>query len=410
MSMLHAGDDSGECTGNEQFRALRQGELDECLNLWTRVFERTGRDYFVPYFEGDPRFKCEYTRVCLADDSIVSSVHICEREVRVGESLILVGGIANVATHPDFRRRGYGTRLMQDAVEVMGRDGMDCSILFTGIHPFYEKVGWCCVPVPSLSCALKTTLGEGSDSKYSTRTCEWPYDIPTIQLIHDEFNSRRPLTVVRDDDYWKGYALPRFGGPKSTLLAGTGGRVTGYLLYESEGENCWLREIGYLSDDEECVDVLVRTAASRSLDAGAKILHSRLPSEPAVLESLGRIADQMNHHDLKGMMCRIVNMKSLGKKILPELNRRARLNKSPSGSLRLRTELGSLDLTVRFGHVSMGAHAPQLVPLSQAEFFSLLFGIKSLYELRIDASSKSRGILNALFPPQCSVYWEPDGF
>ncbi|HUV05926.1 MAG TPA: GNAT family N-acetyltransferase [Armatimonadota bacterium] len=395
---------------SEEFRAVEPDELGKCLSLWSEVFKRADGDCFVPYLRGDPWYRHEYTRVCVLDGKLVSALQICEREVRVGSARIRMGGIGNVATHPDHRKKGYSSRLLRDAIAVMREHGMDFSVLFTGIQPFYEKAGWCSVPVRTLSGRLRRKLRDDTQTKYSTRPCDWTYDMPSIQGIHEEGNSLRPLTVVRSREYWKGYALPRFGAPKSTLLAETEGRICGYLFFQFDKENCWLREIGYASGDKECAQVLIQKAAARASALGVRRIWSDLPHEPEISAAIAQVSRQVEIHQPMDMMCRIINMQSLGQRILPELNRRARLGKPPSGSISLDTEMSSLELTVRFGRVALGAHNPARIPVTQSDFFSLLFGIKDEEELGLALSHKDRQIVSALFPPQHPVFWLPDHF
>ena len=395
---------------SEEFRAIGPNELGDCLSLWREVFERTNGDYFAPYLHGDPWYKHDYTRVCALDGKLVSALQICEREVRVGSARIRMGGIGNVATHPDHRRKGYSSRLLRDAIAVMLAHGMDFSVLFTGIQPFYEKAGWCSVPVKALAGRLRRRLREDTEIRYSTRPCDWTYDMPSIQRIHEEFNSTRPLTVVRSREYWKGYAVPRFGAPKCTLLAETEGRICGYLFFQFDKENFWLREIGYAPGDKECARVLIHRAAARTSALGVRRIWSDLPREPEILAAIGQVAERVKIQEPMDMMCRMINMQSLGRKVLPELNRRVRLSKPPSGSISLDTEMGSLELTVRFGRVSTGAHNPSRIPVSQSDFFSLLFGIKGVEELDLPIAYKDRQIVSALFAPQRPAFWLPDHF
>jgi len=385
-------------------------ELGKCLGLWREVFKRADGDYFTPYLHGDPWYRHDYTRVCVLDGSPVSALQICEREVRIGGARIRMGGIGNVATHPDHRRKGYSSRLLTDAIGVMFGHGLDFSVLFTGIQPFYERAGWRSVPVKTLAGQLRSGLQDDMRMNYSTRPCDWTYDMPSVQRIYEEFNSARPLTVVRTPEYWKGYALPRFGAPKSTLLAETQGRIAGYLFFQFDKENCWLREIGYVSGEEECAEALIYRAAARSSEVGAQKIWSDLPHEPEIAIGIGEVAEQVEAHEPTGMMCRIINVESLGRRILPELNRRARSAKPPAGSISLDTEMGSLELTVRFGRVTPGAHNAARIPISQSDFFALLFGIKGIDELNLSAAPRDRRIISALFPPQRPVFWLPDHF
>ena len=53
-----------------------------------------------------------------------------------------MGGIANVATLPEFRGKGYSTACLKQTIAVMEGDAMDFSLLFTGINGYYERQGY----------------------------------------------------------------------------------------------------------------------------------------------------------------------------------------------------------------------------------------------------------------------------
>ena len=386
-----------------EFRAIKPSELDECLDLWGIVFERVGRGYFPPYFYGDPWFKPEYTRVAVVDGKIVSAVQICERRVRVGESEIVMGGIGNVGTYTEHRGHGYSTKLMEDTVRVMHENGIDFSVLFTGIQPFYERTGWRSVPQTMLAGRIKPDI-KPIKGRYTIRESNWELDLPALQRIHNAFNDGISLATVRTSEYWEGYLHARFGQPQFTLIAESGGKPVGYIFFGWDKPNCWLKEIGWLPGEEECVRPLVHAAVSRALASENEMVHMNLPHEPEVLAGLAEAAENIEPREPMGMMCRIINMQSLSERILPELNRRA--TGVPDCAISLDTEFGSLEFT----HGPLGAHDPIHIPLTQLELFCLLFGIKDVEELGLAIPREAGEIARMLFPKQRQVFWLADHF
>ena len=394
---------------SEEFRAIRPGELEECLDLWGIVFERVGRGYFPPYFNGDPWFRRAYTRVCAVDGKLVSAVQICKRRVRVGGAELVMGGIGNVGTLPEYRGRGYSNRLMWDTVKVMRRHGMDFSVLFTGIQSFYEKALWRSVPQKYLH-AEGISL-ERTPSAYKMRTSDWESDLASLEAIYQSLNEGRSLTTIRTNAYWRGYLHARFGDPEYCLIAESEGKSIGYLAFGYDKPTCWPREIGWLPGHEGCVRPLFEEMIAVCPDRGAAPHDSKveklsmvLPHEPAIMDAINALAKKIEEREPMGGMFRIINIRSLGERLLPELNRRG----APDGSISMDTELGSLRLTVKRGRVSLGAEKPIGVPLSQLEFFCLVFGITSVEELGLD--SPANDILGALFPPRKFVFWPADHF
>ena len=85
---------------------------------------------------------------------LVSHIGIVDRTVRVGGQSLSIAGIGGVATHPQFRRRGFTGMLLQTALEQMRQRGSgnsyDFAMLFCSdpMLPYYTKRGFSEVPNP----------------------------------------------------------------------------------------------------------------------------------------------------------------------------------------------------------------------------------------------------------------------
>jgi len=179
------------------FRTLSPHERSECLRLWTQVFA-PGEDYFVRYFE-DPLWQPKYTRVCEVDGQLVASVQIVRRAVRLNGHRVWMAGIANVATLPDYRGRGFASQLMRDAHEVIDSEDFLFGLLFTGIHDFYARLGW---ETLTLSLPVSTPQPMPIPPGWRFRVAE-PHDLPRVQRWHERTYAEHPFTVIRDAAYWR---------------------------------------------------------------------------------------------------------------------------------------------------------------------------------------------------------------
>jgi GNAT superfamily N-acetyltransferase len=79
------------------------------------------------------------------DGTIVASLQIIDRMAKIGDLPVRLGGIGGVATHPDHRRRGYASALMNRAGDFLRNDlKVDFGLLICAqskIH-LYNSVGW----------------------------------------------------------------------------------------------------------------------------------------------------------------------------------------------------------------------------------------------------------------------------
>jgi len=140
------------------FRALTDADREAALTLWDRCFG-PGRDYFDRYFgAADPWNRVGDTVGAWAEGRLVSAAHVCRRPVEWGGRTLLCGAIANVATDPDFRRRGLSRELLRLLITRMESEGFDYSLLFTGAYGHYEPLGWAQTVVPRAVVSLTSTL------------------------------------------------------------------------------------------------------------------------------------------------------------------------------------------------------------------------------------------------------------
>jgi aminoglycoside 2'-N-acetyltransferase I len=80
-----------------------------------------------------------------SDEQVVCHVGIYRREVTWNGRKLRAGGIGGVATHPDFRRRGFASVALNAAVQTLKDErATDFAMLFCEPHnvAFYAGRGW----------------------------------------------------------------------------------------------------------------------------------------------------------------------------------------------------------------------------------------------------------------------------
>jgi aminoglycoside 2'-N-acetyltransferase I len=75
------------------------------------------------------------------DGGIVSHASVVPRELRAGGVALATGYVEGVATRSERRRRGLGTDVMRAADEHIDA-AYELGALGTGVHAFYERLGW----------------------------------------------------------------------------------------------------------------------------------------------------------------------------------------------------------------------------------------------------------------------------
>jgi predicted N-acetyltransferase YhbS len=93
------------------------------------------------FVEGAPDHHPGHIRGAFRDNTYVGGYLIEERRLRVGSARLRVGCIGAVVTHPDYRRQGIGSALMQDAL-AYARARDYALLLLNGAAHFYDPFGY----------------------------------------------------------------------------------------------------------------------------------------------------------------------------------------------------------------------------------------------------------------------------
>ncbi len=79
------------------------------------------------------------------DEELVSNVHIIERMVKVGSQTVRVGGIGNISTKVEWRKRGYASAALKVAQDFLVEPlKVDFGLMTAteAVKPMYENLGW----------------------------------------------------------------------------------------------------------------------------------------------------------------------------------------------------------------------------------------------------------------------------
>jgi predicted acetyltransferase len=114
------------------------------------TFEKARQDCVVTsslyaFLTGTKWATADWTVMVWEDEDLVSNVHIVERTVRVGEKPVRLGGIGNVATKVEWRKRGFARSALKAAQDFL-LDPLKVDFgMMIATEPMvsrYEKLGW----------------------------------------------------------------------------------------------------------------------------------------------------------------------------------------------------------------------------------------------------------------------------
>jgi len=226
----------------------------EALDLWNLVFKNTPRDYFERHLFFDPYVEYEHTQLLRVDDVLASSVQITPRKMVVNGREIPFGGIANVATHPDFRKRGYSSRVLKDAIQKMKAWSLPLSLLFTDINPFYERVGFVTLEREAFTAEIQTEPKANEE----VRMFDFYRDMEPVKEIYRQFSSRWNGPMVRDDVYWKNHFSIVNEDLRFFLVRIKNNSVQAYVRASVGNDIVDIREFGAAEEAPEALDVFAQ--------------------------------------------------------------------------------------------------------------------------------------------------------
>lgn len=142
----------------------------------------------------------ERIRVVARDGRVVSCLEIKATEVRIGDAVLPMGGICNVATLPSERNSGHASALMRESLRALRAQGLCTSILFPFSFRYYRKFGY---ELAGNHCQFwcrphnLPSFGEHQWCRIAA-----PGDIPRLAELYTETCRRRSCALSRSGARW----------------------------------------------------------------------------------------------------------------------------------------------------------------------------------------------------------------
>ena len=411
-----------------EIRGVRESELEQVVELCCLAFDSDDHERYRQYVQGDSSYRPSQTRVVVVNDKVVSTLRVWERRIRVGASLVTMGGIGGVCTHPRYRGVGYASALMRDTIGYLQTMGYDIGALFTIIpEEFYRRLGWVSLPLRSSIVACSASIKAEPPPGWQITDFNPETDLDAVARLYNIANEHQSGAIARTRAYWD-MAPSRLRSILPTVVAHRGERTDtsklgGYLNYQLGRKVAEVLEVGYMPDNsEETLDVLVSHLfqthnVEKVVCTFSSMLSSQHPFVPRVVE---KGHGTLTLVDGTPMMFYAVNLPVFLRRLvvgwesriadaeaafpplavkLPDLNnQQAVLRHNPDGTLQIVPEHAD---AVDFG-----------VDLSEADFWKLLFGEIGWEQISSDAtvSSEISEFLAVLFPKRDVIYWRPDRY
>lgn len=349
----------------------------------------------------------------------VSWLTVIDYNIRVGNSVLRMAGIAGVGTKEDCRYKGYSRNLMEDTTSYMQQQGYDIALLF-GIPDFYYKFGYAvCLAEQAFIMNPKQNDYLNSENTYSLKIREAvDSDVQDIISMYNANNNSRTFTLVRYPEYFKGFPKQHGDGtPINTHIIEDLNGFAGYFTTHVELQSLTVMEL-------EC-------ANSHYFEFILKYLLSMVQQKELTdLKLIMPISHQfasfckkfncmqfVGYKRCEGGMGRVLNQKSMFNKLLTELSNRL-LNSKYNGIsavIHIITETETTELGINNGQIEfvISSIPDHSITLPQTKLIQLISGYRSASDLSLDSDVKiygERSLFDVLFPDLQPYVWKADHF
>ncbi|MFJ6413151.1 enhanced intracellular survival protein Eis [Terribacillus saccharophilus] len=161
---------------------------------------------------------------------LAAKLQLLPLSIRLGEQTMLMGGIAGVATYPEYRRNGYIKRLLTDTLYHMRDQGMPVSMLHPFYVDFYRRFGYELFTDRTIYTLKKKDLNRLNPVDGTIERMKKEEHTQEIEDIYTAYAATYSGMLAREDFWWK-YRVYR-DHDFIALYRDSDGKAQGYIIYE----------------------------------------------------------------------------------------------------------------------------------------------------------------------------------
>ena len=180
---------------------LKEDKFREALRL---------SEYAFQYKVDEERLQQQLTKMkesheiygIMEGKDLAAKLHLIPFHIYIGKEKFKMGGVAGVATYPEYRRSGYVKELLQHSLQTMKKDGFTVSMLHPFAVTFYRKYGWeLCANL--LVCHLtKSDLVMKKQVNGTVKRFNKENHPEEVEKLYETFAERFSGMLVRNEKWW----------------------------------------------------------------------------------------------------------------------------------------------------------------------------------------------------------------
>lgn len=242
--------------GTFRFEEARTEDYEALNHIWQVVYYN--REPEEPLKNPPPNRKYYVGKT---DDQPSCACQVYSYQVFRGEALVSCGGVAGVATLPEFRRSGTASQFMVELLKEMRSQGHAIAALYAFKESYYRRFGYAACGWRWLISAPQHRLAAFAP-QLPMRQIQ-PADVELLNPAYEGFVTRRSGSAKRTKSDWEnrlGIKPPLIYAVGDPVEAYCWGHMEGFWNELTLGEIAWSTRRGY----ETILSVVAGLASNQS--------------------------------------------------------------------------------------------------------------------------------------------------
>ncbi|HDR6277490.1 GNAT family N-acetyltransferase [Bacillus cereus] len=217
---------------------LKEDKFREALRL---------SEYAFQYKVDEDRLQQQLTKMkeshevygIMEGENLAAKPHLIPFHIYIGKEKFKMGGVAGVATYPEYRRSGYVKELLQHSLQTMKKDGYTVSMLHPFAVSFYRKYGWeLCANL--LVCHMtKSDLVMKKQVNGTVKRFNKENHQEEVEKLYETFAERFSGMLVRNEKWW---LQAVYDDLTLAIYYDENKTAAGYMLYKIEKSKMTVEE------------------------------------------------------------------------------------------------------------------------------------------------------------------------
>ncbi|PFO64310.1 GNAT family N-acetyltransferase [Bacillus cereus] len=217
---------------------LKEDKFKEALRL---------SEYAFQYKVEEERLQQQLTKMkesheiygIMEGEDLAAKLHLIPFHIYIGKEKFKMGGVAGVATYPEYRRSGYVKELLQHSLQTMKKDGYTVSMLHPFSVSFYRKYGWeLCANL--LVCQMtKSDLVMKKQVNGTVKRFNKENHSEEVEKLYETFAKCFSGMLVRDEKWW---LQAVYDDLTLAIYYDKHKTAAGYMLYKIENSKMTVEE------------------------------------------------------------------------------------------------------------------------------------------------------------------------